>query len=295
MMANVKANGINIEYEKFGDKSKPALLLVMGLGMQMVGWPQNFCEMIATKDFHVIRFDNRDTGLSTHFHDAGMPDMMAIGAALMAGEKPDSSYFLNDMGHDAIGLLDALDIEKAHVVGASMGGMIVQDLAINHGNRLLSMTSIMSTTGRQDLPSATPEAMEVLMSRPKSDDEATLLAHAYKSQQTISGSKYPPVEDDVYARTKESMARNVDPAGIARQMAAIVASGDRVAELANVSTPTLVIHGTDDPLVPVSGGEDTANCIPNAKLELIDGWGHTLPRVLWQPIVDMITSHAVAA
>ncbi len=294
-MASIKANGIEIEYEEFGDKSNPTLLLVMGLGMQMVGWPQDFCEMIAAKDFHVIRYDNRDTGLSTHFHDAGMPDMMAIGAALMTGKKPNSSYYLNDMGHDAAGLLDALDIEHAHVVGASMGGMIVQDLAINHSHRLLSMTSIMSTTGRQGLPQATPEAMNVLMSRPEGDDEETLLAHAYKSQQTISGSKYPPIEEDVHARTKESMARNVDPAGIARQMAAIVASGDRVADLANVDTPTLVIHGTEDPLVPVSGGEDTAKCIPNAKLELIEGWGHTMPRVLWQPIADMITDHAATA
>jgi pimeloyl-ACP methyl ester carboxylesterase len=293
-MAQVKANGIEIEYEEFGDTSKPTLLLVMGLGMQMVGWPQHFCEMIAEKGFHVIRFDNRDTGLSTHFHEAGMPDMTAIGAALMSGKKPESSYYLNDMGRDAAGLLDALNIEKAHVVGASMGGMIVQDLAINHAHRLLSMTSIMSTTGRQGLPQATPEAMAVLMSRPEGDDEATLLAHAYKSQQTISGSKYPPIEEDVHSRTRESMARNIDPAGIARQMAAIVASGDRVTDLGKVNIPTLVIHGTEDPLVPVSGGEDTAKCIPNAKLELIEGWGHTLPRVLWQPIADMITGHAAA-
>lgn len=293
-MAQVKANGIEIEYEEFGDKSKPTLLLVMGLGMQMVGWPQPFCQMIADKGFHVIRFDNRDTGLSTHFHDAGMPDMVAIGAALMSGKKPESCYFLSDMGNDAAALLDALNIEKAHVVGASMGGMIVQDLAINHSHRLLSMTSIMSTTGRKDLPQATPEAMAVLMSRPEGDDEATLLAHAYKSQQTISGSKYPAVEEDVYTRTRESMARNIDPVGIARQMAAIVASGDRVAGLGKVGTPTLIIHGTEDPLVPVSGGEDTAKCIPNAKLELIEGWGHTLPRVLWQPIADMITGHALS-
>jgi pimeloyl-ACP methyl ester carboxylesterase len=294
-MAQVKANGIEIEYEEFGDKSKPTLLLVMGLGMQMVGWPQAFCEMIADKGFHVIRFDNRDTGLSTHFHDAGMPDMVAIGAALMAGEKPDTCYLLEDMGRDAAGLLDALNIEKAHVVGASMGGMIVQDLAINHSHRLLSMTSIMSTTGRRDLPQATPAAMEVLMSRPDGNDEDTLLAHAFRSQQTISGSKYPPIKEEVYARTRESMARNIDPAGIARQMAAIVASGDRVADLAKVNTPALIIHGTEDPLVPVSGGEDTAKCIPNAKLELIDGWGHTLPKELWQPIADMITGHALNA
>jgi len=294
-MAQVTANGINIEYEEFGERSKPPLLLVMGLGMQMVGWPRDFCQMIADKGFYVVRFDNRDTGLSSHFHDAGMPDMAAIGAALMNGEKPDSCYYLSDMGSDAAALLDALNIDKAHVVGASMGGMIVQDLAINHPQRLLSMTSIMSTTGRSDLPQATPEAMEVLMSRPSGDDENSLLAHAFKSQQTISGSKYPPVREDVDARTRESMARNIDAAGVARQMAAIVASGDRVAGLAKIDTPTLVIHGSEDPLVPVSGGEDTARCIANAKLKVIEGWGHTLPRVLWQSIADMITGHAATA
>ena len=290
-MPNVSANNIDIEYEEFGEVSKPSVLLVMGLGMQMVGWPRDFCQMIADKGFHVVRFDNRDTGLSSHFYQAGMPNMLAIGTALMSGTKPDSCYYLSDMGNDAAALLDALDIEKAHVVGASMGGMIAQELAINHPQRLLSMTSIMSTTGRADLPKASPAAMEVLMSRPTGDDEESLLDHAFKSQQTISGSKYPPVKVDVDARTRESMARNIDAAGVARQMAAIAASGDRVAGLAEVDIPTLVIHGSEDPLVPVTGGEDTARCIANAKLEIIDGWGHTLPRVLWQRIADMIGGH----
>jgi pimeloyl-ACP methyl ester carboxylesterase len=294
-MTKIQANDIEIEYEKFGDKANPTLLLVMGLGVQLVGWAEPFCQMIVDKGFHVIRFDNRDVGLSTHFDAAGMPDLEAIGLARREGvQMSGAPYYLVDMGDDAAGLLDALGIDKAHVVGASLGGYIVQEMAIKHREKLLSMTSIMSTTGRRSLPTATPEATTAVMSRPLGTDHNAILADALKTQKAISGPKYPPIESEVYAHTKLSMARNIDPIGIARQMAAIASSPDRVQGLATVTTPTLVIHGTDDPLVPVTGGKDTASCIPNARLELIDGMGHFIPSTLWQPIADLICEHALS-
>ena len=291
-MARIQANDIEIEYDEFGRKGDPVILLVMGLGMQMIAWHRDFCQLFVDQGFRVVRFDNRDVGLSTHFHELGMPSMLSLLTSRITGRGiKNPPYLLKDMADDTVGLLDALDIDQVHIVGASMGGYISHEVAIHHSHRLKSMTSIMSSTGRPGLPGSKFKATMALASMPRNPDEETLMNHAYKVQKVLSGSKYPPSKEDVIERTKASMARNVDPKGVGRQMAAISASGDRVQGLSSIPTPTLVIHGTEDPLVTVDGGRDTAEVIPNSRLELIDGWGHTMPREVWQPIADLIMDH----
>jgi pimeloyl-ACP methyl ester carboxylesterase len=289
-MANTKANGITIEYDTFGDPANPPLLLVMGLGAQMISWAEGFCEGLANKGHHVIRFDNRDVGLSEKIESAGVPDVPSLMAARIAGQEVTFAYTLGDMAADAVGLLDALGIEKAHVVGASMGGMIVQQMALDHAERLLTMTSIMSTTGAPDLPTAKPEAQAALFTPAPSEREA-YVSHMVNVSKVIGSAPHLIDEVRLSALSGRRFDRSYYPVGVARQIAAIVASGSRRDALGSVTTPTLVIHGAIDPLVPVEGGIDTAEAIPGAKLLVLEDMGHDLPEALWPQVIDAISKH----
>ena len=287
----IKANGIDICYETFGDSSNPSVLFVMGLGAQMIAWPQTFVDGLVNSGFHVVRYDNRDVGLSHKFDDAGMPDFETIISDLMAGKKPEVPYNLADMSADGIGLMSALGIDKAHVVGASMGGMIVQQMAIDHPERLSSMTSIMSTTGDPSLPQATQEAMEVLMQpAPATDDIEAQVDHSLKNRKVIGGDGF---SDDEAARelTRLIINRQFYPVGTGRQRAGIMASGSRTEALKSITTPTLVLHGDKDPLVPVEGGIHTAEVIPGARLEILEGMGHAMFPHYQPRLLDFITGH----
>ena len=290
-MAQIQANGISITYDSFGSDQAPPLLLIMGLGAQMTRWRPEFCERLAARGFHVIRFDNRDAGLSAHFVEAGIPDMAAVAASLQKGETPDVPYTLSDMAADAVGLLDALGIARAHIVGASMGGMIAQLVAADYPQRTLSLTSIMSTTGNPSLPRATPEAMAVLMNRPPHPSyEEAYLAHSLAAARVIGSPAYPVNEAVQRAQSLADLKRCYEPTGFARQIAAVTATGDRRAKLKTITAPTLVVHGADDPLVPVQGGQDTAENIQGAELVIIPGMGHDLPPALYDTLFDAIVS-----
>jgi pimeloyl-ACP methyl ester carboxylesterase len=284
------ANGIEIAYQTFGERSDPALLLVMGLGAQLIHWPEEFCELLAGRGFYVARFDNRDVGHSTKLENAPVPDLMA----LAAGNAGDAAYTLDDMADDAVGLLDHLEIEAAHVVGASMGGMIAQTLAIRHPQRVLSVCSIMSTTGDRTVGQARQEALAVLMTPVPQTRDAYIEFHinAFKA---IGSPGFQFDEEFLRWRAGATYDRSVYPAGFRRQLAAIIASGDRTSKLGQISAPALVIHGSDDPLITVSGGEATARAIPGAELVVIQGMGHDLPKGAWPQIVDAIAANAERA
>ncbi len=294
-MASIQANGITIEYDSFGASDHPSMLLIMGLGAQMTLWPIEFCEALAAHGFHVIRFDNRDIGLSSKFDQAGIPDMAAMMMAVMTGKKPDLAYSLDDMAADAIELLDALGIDRAHIVGASMGGMIAQVVAAKYPRKVLSLTSIMSTTGNPAVPPAQPDAMAVLTNRPTTTDTDSLVAFLVNAARVIGSPAYPPNEERLITRVRADLARSYSPTGYMRQMAAIIASGDRRAQLAAITAPTLVIHGDADPLVSVEGGRDTAANITGAELKIIPGMGHDLPLPLVDTIADAIAGIALRA
>jgi pimeloyl-ACP methyl ester carboxylesterase len=284
----VTANDITITYDTFGEKAHPALLLVMGLGAQMTAWDDDFCAQLADRGHYVIRYDNRDVGLSSYFHDHGVPDMGALVADMMAGRKPDIAYSLDDMAADGMGLLTALGIDRAHICGASLGGMIVQTMAILFPDRVKTLTSIMSTTGNPGLPPASPEAMAALTSeRANNVDQA--MDRAVAVSNIIGSPGFPKDESRTRAKAKASFERAFYPEGVARQMAAVVAHGDRRPGLNKLKVPTLVIHGSADPLVPVTGGIDTQENIPGATLMLIEGMGHDLPPETWDQIIDGIS------
>lgn len=289
--ALAKANGLELCYDTFGDRTSPPLLLVMGLGAQMIAWEEAFCEQLAARGYFVIRFDNRDIGRSTRLPQLGTPDIMALFAQAMMGKPVAAPYMLRDMAADAIGLLDALAIDRAHVVGASMGGAIGQEMAIHHGSRLLSLTSIMSSTGDPSLPQAKPEALAVLLAPPPKDKQE-YLANYLKTWQVLRGPGFPEDEARDLIRAEAAYARGLNPQGVARQLAAIIASGNRTEALKAVRIPTLAIHGDADPLVSVEGGVATANVIPGAKLVRIEGMGHALPISLWGRVIDAIAAHA---
>lgn len=294
-MPATTANGITIHYDDHGDPSHPVVLLVMGLGAQMTLWPMELVEALVARGFRVIRYDNRDIGLSHKFDGAKHPGILKMVIWSKLGLRIKSPYSLSDMAADGIGLLDALGIERAHVVGASMGGMIVQTMAIEHPERLLTMTSIMSTTGHRKLPQATPQAMKALTTRPKSMDEEVLVAHGMHLWRTIGSPAYPLSDERLRSDVLGAIRRSTYPQGLPRQLSAIIADGDRRERLKRVSTPTLVIHGEDDPLVPLPGGEDTAAHIPGAKLTTFPGMGHDLPLELAEPMADAIAEHARGA
>jgi pimeloyl-ACP methyl ester carboxylesterase len=263
----------------------------MGLDAKMIAWTDAFCERLAERGFRVIRFDNRDIGLSTRLEAAGVPDVGAAMMAALQGKPVTAPYTLSDMARDAVGLLDALGIARAHVVGASMGGAIAQTMAIEHAPRLLSLTSIMATSGAPGLPAPTPEAMAVLM-KPTPLDAAGYLESYRQTWKVLRAGSFPLDEARDATRAAQIHARGLNPAGVARQLAAILASGSRKQALGGVTTPTLVIHGAADPLVPLGCGIDTAESIPGAKLLVIEGMGHALPIALWPRLIDAIAAHA---
>lgn len=294
-MPQVQANGIALEYEDYGARSAPALLLVMGLGAQLTLWPMELVEALVERGFRTIRYDNRDIGLSGKFEGAKAPGMVKLLALSRFGFKPRVPYTLADMADDGIGLLDALGIGRAHIVGASMGGMIAQHMAFSHPERVLSLTSIMSTTGNRNLPSGSREAIRVLTKRPQSTDVEVLVEHSIKIAHAIGSAVYRPDPEALRERTRAMVGRSFYPAGMPRQFAAIVADGDRRDRLRGVTAPTLVIHGRDDPLVPHAGGEDTARSIAGARLKTVPGMGHDLPLELVEEIAEAIAAHAHAA
>jgi len=283
-----KANGIEICYDTVGDPSDPTVLLVMGLGGQLLQWDPELCRLIAERGFHVVRFDNRDVGLSTH-HEGGVDVFGLFTSEASGSQPPPVPYLLSDMADDAVGLLDHLGVDRAHVVGVSMGGMIAQETALAHPSRVMTLTSIMSTTGDSDVGHPTTEAMAALVAPPaqtreEAQDGAVRQAYVWGSPGLFD-------EDQLRRISGESWDRCHEPLGIARQLAAILASGSRSSRLATLAVPTLVIHGTADTLVQPSGGERTAEVIPDAKLVMVDGMGHDLPRPLWPTLVDAICGH----
>ncbi len=285
----MKANGLEFEYDTFGDPGAPPLLLIMGLGAQMISWDDEFCDLLAARGFFVTRYDNRDVGLSTKLDHLGTPELSAVISGSVA-----PPYRLEDLADDAAAIMDGLGIEAAHVAGASMGGFIAQLLAIRHRSRVLSLTSIMSAPGgmRDNVPS-TPEATEALLKRPPVDREGQI-EHGVWVSSRISG---PAHFDREEARRKRTRAvdRSVSVAGTARQLAAVAASRSRAEQLRALDVPALVIHGEADPLVPVENGRRTAEAIPGARLLLLPTMGHDLPRPFWPEIVEAIAETAARA
>jgi pimeloyl-ACP methyl ester carboxylesterase len=291
-MPRATANGIELEYDTFGDPADPPLLLIMGLGSQLISWDPQFCAMLAERGFRVIRFDNRDIGLSTEFSHLPEPDPFAI----LAGDLSSAPYVMADMAHDTAGLLDALGIERTHVVGASMGGMIAQELAINYPERVLSLCSFMSNTGdgKNGMPSQ--EALAAVTA-PRGTDREEAIARTVGFLQIIGSAvpEYAPTDEWRYERSAQIYDRSYRPESGMRQIAAIVASPDRTERLASLRMPELVMHGDRDPLVDTSGGYATADAVPGAELIIFPGLGHDLPRPLWPVFVDAIVRNAQKA
>ena len=286
-MPVVRANGLELAYETAGDPADPVLLLIMGLGAQLIDWPAEFCDELAARGFHVIRYDNRDVGLSASLDELGKPDIRAI----LGGDPSTVPYRLADLATDAAGLLKALGVERAHVVGASMGGMVAQQLAVDHKDRVASLCSIMSTTGDPTVGRPTPEAAAVLLQPPATAREEVIAA-AVASSRVVGSPGFPVSDEERLRRVTAKYDRSYRPAGRARQYAAILASPDRTAALHAVTVPTLVIHGEDDPLVGVSGGRATAAAVPGADLLVIPGMGHDLPSEVWPRMIDAIVANA---
>ena len=293
-MPNVKANGIQIEYDTIGNPSSPPLLLIMGLGGQLIHWDEGFCRQLADKGLFVIRYDNRDTGLSTRFEAAGLPNMSELLNAHLQGQPVAAPYTLDDMAADAAELLEALNIRKAHICGSSMGGMIAQTLAIRHPQRLLSLISIYSTTGDPDLPQPQPEAMEALLT-PQPVERRAYINFNVKTMQAIAGSGFEFDEQFIRNISARAYDRGFYPQGVGRQMMAVMAQENRKSALASVTVPTLVVHGTADPLVPAAHGKDTVDAIPGAQLLLVEGLGHDLPRTKepWPQVIEAILAHTM--
>lgn len=289
-MARTKANGIEIEYETAGSKSDPALLLVMGLGGQLTIWPDVLVDGLARRGFYVIRYDNRDVGLSADFGAWGVPNIADAFAKLMTGKKVDAPYLLTDMAGDAVGLLDALGLDRAHMIGVSMGGMIVQIAAAQHAARTRSMISIMSTSGRPGLPLGKPEALAMLTAQPEGPAREQRIQHGIKLRRAIAGSGYPVPEAELRAFVEKNVDRRWYPEGAARQYLSVIASGNRVELLKTIKVPTLVLHGEDDPLLPVECGRDVASLVPAAKIETFPGWGHDLPGPFLPTLIDRIAT-----
>jgi pimeloyl-ACP methyl ester carboxylesterase len=290
-MPRVSANAIQLEYETFGEPHAPPLLLITGLADQLISWDEELCEQLAQQGHYVIRYDNRDAGLSSKIDEAGVPDIMSTVAALMQGGEINPPYTIEDMADDAVGLLDALGIEKAHVCGMSMGGMIAQALAIRHPQRVLSLISIYSSTGNPKLPQPKPEVMQVSLTPPPEEREANI-EHTVKVFRTIAGPGFP--FDEEWHRKRAALAydRAFYPQGAARQLVAILAQKNRKPALASITVPTLVIHGTADPLVPFECGEETAAAVPGADFMIIEGMGHDLPHGgAWPEIINALVRH----
>lgn len=292
-MPILTANGIGIAYETAGDPKGVPVVLIMGLGMQLIAWPDELVEGLAELGFYVVRFDNRDSGLSQKFDHKGKPNLALAWLKTLVRWPLKPAYTLDDMAADVMGVMRALGVARAHVVGASMGGMIAQVVAARFPDRVLSLTSIMSSSGRRGLPGPTRAARKVLFSRPANPRNVdALVAHGARVFRALGSPAYPTSDKHMRARVARFVARNVNPAGVARQMVAIAASGDRSALLRTISVPTLVIHGAADPLVPLACGEDSARQIPGARLVVIEGMGHDLPAQLSERLLALIDAHA---
>ncbi|MFC4271733.1 alpha/beta fold hydrolase [Sneathiella chungangensis] len=293
-MANLISNGLSLEYETFGASSDPAVILIAGLGFQLIDWPAAFCEALAAEKFHVVRFDNRDIGLSQKLEQKGLPDLPRLMQQLQTGQPPEVPYHLSDMAADVAGLMAGLGIDRAHMVGMSMGGMIAQLMAIFYPEKLYSLTSIMSSSGNRHLPPSTPAATSVLMSAPASQAVEDVVAFGLQVNDVIGSPGFRWDRAALEEHIRACVVRSYCPTGYLRQYAVVLAANPRVSELPGVTAPTLVIHGKDDPLVPYAAGEDTARLIPGAKLELVDGMGHDLSPALCDHLAGLLIPHLAA-
>jgi pimeloyl-ACP methyl ester carboxylesterase len=294
----VKANGVTIAYEDFGKEDREAVLLIMGNGAQLTAWPIELINELVRRGYRVVIYDNRDVGLSTKFDKAGVPDVKAIIASRLAGNPSPLPYTLDDMAKDAVGLLDALGIKKAHIVGVSMGGMIAQLVAADHPEHALSLTSIMSTSGNPAVPfPAKPEVISKMPRPVAGGDEDAIVANAVRALGILAGPKYPPDEKRIRDVVARSMKRSTDRAGMARHnaLSALGLNEDRRAELRTIKAPTVVVHGSLDPLLSVEGGKGTAANIPDAELRIIPDMGHDLSIPLVKIIADGIVAAATRA
>lgn len=295
-MPRLSANGIELEVESFGRKADPAVLLVMGLGMQMLAWPDPFCQSLARSGYRVIRFDNRDVGLSQRMSDAGRINLPLAGIRYLLHLPVSAPYTLETMAEDSIGVLDALGIERAHLVGASLGGMVAQSAAARHPDRCLSLVSIMSSSGDRRLPTAQLKILRLLVSRPRGGEgKEAWIRHYVRMFQAIGSPGFPTAPDEMEARMRAFVERSHYPPGMLRQLLAVIASGDRSEQLRHIAAPTLVLHGKDDPLVPVAHGVDCARKIPGARLELVAGMGHDLPAQLLPLLQTQLLGHFILA
>ena len=286
----VTVGELELCYETFGSATAPPVLLIMGLASQMLLWDDQFCEQLASRGFRVIRFDNRDVGRSSHLRGAIIPSRWQLLRRSASG----AAYTLEEMAADSVGLLDALEIRAAHIVGASMGGMIAQLVAINHPERVLSLVSIMSTTGNTRVGKPQPKMMMRLMRKTQREREAYIADHI-DTYRAIGSKQYDFEEEYKRERAARLFDRGIYPAGSARQLGAVASAPDRTGALAGVRVPTTVIHGDADPLVDVSGGRATAEAIPGARLVIFPGMGHDLPRALWPEIIDAIVENTAVA
>ncbi len=289
----IEANGIGIEIEDTGPAGdqRPAVLLVMGLGMQLIAWPEAFVRALSDAGWRVIRFDNRDIGLSQHFDHLGVPNLLWESVKHRAGLPVRSPYGLQDMALDSLGVLDALGIDRAHVVGVSMGGMIAQRMALAAPQRVLSLASIMSSSGARYLPGPKSQVLGALLSRPAGRGEDALVDHGVKIWKLIGSPAFPPDELALREGVRAAVRRSFHPAGTMRQMAAVAADRRRADELPRIKTPTLVVHGRDDPLVPLACGHDTARRIAGARFVAVEGMGHDLPPPVVERILDPLLPH----
>ena len=299
----IRANGIDIEVEDTAEinpqdteaYTRPAVLLIMGLGMQLIAWPPQLVDELVDAGFRVIRMDNRDIGLSQHFDHLGKPNLLVAGIKYKLGLRLRPPYTLEDMAKDALGVLDALGVASAHIVGVSMGGMVAQRVAIASPQRVLSLTSIMSSSGAKGLKQARHEVTRVLLSRPASTELEAVVDHYVKLYRTIGSPDFPTPEPEMRERIMRAVQRSYHPVGVMRQMVAIIADGTRAAELSRITCATLVLHGKADPLVPFEHGEDVAQRIAGARLVGIDGMGHDLPPEPLSFILDALIPHLQAA
>lgn len=284
-MSQVLANGINIEHTSKGEASAVPLILVRGLGTQLVDWPDTFIEGLVGRNFRVVCMDNRDVGLSQKFDEFGVPNMGEI-----ARGEVQPAYTLKEMADDVVGVMDALEIKRAYVFGISMGGMIVQVMAALYPDRLLGVMSVMSSSGREGLPAATPEAQASLTAQPDPDGGVEAIDQLTAEGLRICGSPaFPQSLEERLEIARRRRERNYNPGGVARQMAAVIAFGSRVDLLASINVPVLVVHGADDPLIPVAAGEDTANSIPGSQLKIIPGMGHNIPDGVVPRLIDLVS------